>query len=139
MNTGVELLLKRMKDCPEDFYPEYSKPMTRWARLVDHAVGDELLTEEEHDALMAGLKEVRRTRFTEMVMKELAGVEDEVGDGLSLNSMSHAQAYQKHQNEQLRLHLDAHRQALEDVDSLSEKQKKNMLERILEMKKAGIK
>jgi predicted transcriptional regulator len=81
MNTGVEILLKRMADCPEDFdYRLNTGGMSRWMRLVDHAIADELLTLEEHEALKAGLKEMKRQRFTEMVMKELAGVEDETSD-----------------------------------------------------------
>ena len=81
MNTGVEILLKRMETNPDDFnYQINIGGMSRWMRLVDHAIGDELLTQEEHDALKAGLKEVKRKRFTELVMKELAGVEDEASD-----------------------------------------------------------
>ena len=74
MNTGVEILLQRMKDCPEDFnyQPQYGS-LSRWMRLVNHAIGDDLLTSEEKNALDAGMKEVRRTRFTELVLKELAG------------------------------------------------------------------
>ena len=79
MNTGVEILLKRMESNPEDFdyQPQYGSP-SRWMRLADHAC--EIATTEERDALEAGLKEVRRVRFTELVMKELAGVEDETSE-----------------------------------------------------------
>ena len=73
MNAGVEILLQRMKDNPEDFYYHPNKGMSRWHRLVDHAIADEVVTQEEKDALDAGMKEVRRQSFTETVMKELAG------------------------------------------------------------------
>lgn len=78
MNTGVEILLKRMETNPEDFdYQPHIGGMSRWMRLVDHAIADEIVTQEEKDALNAGMKEVKRIRFTELVMKELAGVDQE--------------------------------------------------------------
>lgn len=152
MNTGVEILLKRMESNPDDFvYSPNNGGMSRWMRLVDHAIGEELLTEEEHDAIHAGLKEVKRIRFNQMVMEELAGKGDEtsaegktpshIAQRSGINSDGLTQATmdaQRYQTEMMKRHLDAHRQALEDVDSLSEKQKKNMLERILEMKKTGM-
>ena len=73
MNAGVEILLQRMKDNPEDFYNNPREGMTRWSRLVNYAIADEVVTQEEKDALDAGMKEVRRQKFTETVMKELAG------------------------------------------------------------------
>ena len=79
MNTGIEILLQRMKDCPEDFYHQPNKGMSRWHRLVDHAIADEITTLEEHEALKEGMKEVRRQSFTELVLKELAG-EGEASD-----------------------------------------------------------
>jgi hypothetical protein len=54
-------------------------------RLFDHAIGDEIATKEEREALEAGMKEVRRQRFTELVMKELAGVRDETSAELEDN------------------------------------------------------
>ncbi len=80
MNTGVEILLQRMKDNPEDFfYPHQHGGMSRWMRLVDNGFGEDIFTEEESNAVKNGLKEVRRIHFTEMVMKALAG-EDETSD-----------------------------------------------------------
>lgn len=82
MNTGVEILLQRMKDCPEDFEYNITKNgMSKWLRLVDHAIGDELLTLEEHEAIKAGMKEVKRNKFTEMVMRELAGEGESSDEG----------------------------------------------------------
>jgi hypothetical protein len=80
MNTGIEILLKRMADCPEDFYYNPSMGESRWARLVDNAIAGEIATQEERELLEAGMKEVRRQKFTESVMKELAGVGDETSD-----------------------------------------------------------
>jgi len=86
MNTGIEILLKRMVDCPEDFdYRLNEGRPSCWMRLFDHAIGDEIATKEEREALEAGMKEVRRQRFTELVMKELAGVEDETSAELEDN------------------------------------------------------
>ena len=80
MNTGVEILLQRMKDNPEDFYyTGVGSGMSRWRRLLDHALSDEILTDEERDAINMALRETRRERFTELVMKELAG-EGEASD-----------------------------------------------------------
>jgi len=84
MNAGVEILLQRMKNNPEDFYYHPNKGMSRWHRLVDHAIADEVVTQEEKDALDAGMKEVRRQSFTELVMKELAGEGEPSDEGKSL-------------------------------------------------------
>ena len=128
MNTGVEILLRRMADCPEDFdYRLNEGRPSRWMRLVDHAIGDEIVTQEEKDALNAGLIEMKRQRFTEMVMKELAGVEDETSDEgklyikpktatLSAGLTQHTLDAQKYQTEMMRQHLDTHRKALKTVE-----------------------
>ena len=141
MNTGVEILLKRMETNPDDFvYSPHSGGMSRWMRLVDHAIGEELLTFEEHEAIKAGMKEVKRLRFTEMVMKELVGVEDEPseeGKSISLSGSRNTQTLypngiggnvtwsntavssvadaQRYQAEMMRQHLDAHRESLKEA------------------------
>jgi hypothetical protein len=142
MNTGVEILLKRMETHPDDFDYNLAKNMSRWYRLYDHAIADELVTEEEEKALKDMLFKLRREKFTEMVMRELAGVEDEpseVGKSLT-SSIGMAGATQgtwgntnavyleaqKIQMEQMRLHLDAHRDALKTV----EVNKKPLIKRI---------
>ena len=79
MNTGVEILLKRMETHPEDFYFDAREGRSRWSKLLEHAIGCNMLTDEEMKALDIGLKETRRTQFNEMVMKVLAG-EDEPSD-----------------------------------------------------------
>ena len=87
MNTGIEILLKRMADCPEDFYYDPSKGESRWARLVDNAIAGEIATQEERELLDAGMKEVRRQKFTETVMRELAGVDETSEDPKSLEDV----------------------------------------------------
>lgn len=86
MNTGIEILLKRMKDCPEDFYYNPSMGESRWARLVDNAIAGEIATQEERELLEAGMKEVRRQKFTESVMQMLAGVDETSDEGKSHTS-----------------------------------------------------
>lgn len=75
MNTGVEILLQRMKDNPEDFYlpANPNRSVNRWSRLLEYAFDSQILTQEESDALRTALHETKRERFTELVMKELAG------------------------------------------------------------------
>ena len=140
MNAGVEILLQRMKDNPEDFYYHPNKGMSRWHRLVDHAIADEVVTQEEKDALDAGMKEVRRQSFTELVMKELAG-EGEPSDekkspylapsatlsvgatlGQSIqatwgNTNSAFLDAQRYQTEQLRIQVDAQIKAMKQQES----------------------
>jgi len=141
MNTGVEILLQRMETNPDDFaYSIHSGGMSRWMRLVDHAIGEELLTPEEHEAIKAGLKEVKRLRFTEMVMTELAGVdqeeyEHEIGNP-AFGSMADAQRYQ---NEMMRRQLDAQRVTLkrEELNSISAQDKAKLLAILDEQRNAG--
>ena len=78
MNTGVEIILQRVKDNPEDFdYSPHNGGMSRWSRIVDHALSAGILTSEELDAIKLAQLEASRERFTELVMKELAGENDD--------------------------------------------------------------
>ena len=141
MNTGVEILLKRMETNPEDFdYQPHIGGMSRWMRLVDHAIADEIVTQEEKDALNAGMKEVKRIRFTELVMKELAGVdqeeyETEIGNS-AFSSMADAQKYQ---SEMLRRQLDAQRITLkrEELNSISAQDKARLVSLLEQQVKEG--
>ena len=77
MNTGVEILLKRIKDCPDDFqYDVSTDRSSKWNSLLMEALRSDVITEEEKVALRAEVTEMGRARFTEKVMKVLAG-EDE--------------------------------------------------------------
>lgn len=77
MNEGVKILLERIKTNPDEFIYNPSTGMSRWQRLVDHALADEIATEEESKALKDALREAKRDRFTELVMKELLAPEEE--------------------------------------------------------------
>lgn len=78
MNTGVELLIKRLKDCPEDFhYDPTTDRSSKWNSLLMEALRSDVITEEEKVALRAEVTEMGRERFTKKVMQTLAGVEDE--------------------------------------------------------------
>ena len=86
MNTGVEILLKRIKDCPDDFqYDPTTDRSTKWNKLLMEALRSDVITEEEKVALRAEVTEMGRARFTEKVMQTLAGVEDETSAELEDN------------------------------------------------------
>jgi hypothetical protein len=81
MNNGVEILLQRLKDCPEDFTYDISQDLSsRWLKLVQKALAVDFITQEEKDALTVALRENHRNEFTEHVMKHLASVGDETSD-----------------------------------------------------------
>lgn len=69
MLTGLEILIARMKDHPDEFILQ-----RRWDRLVedfrDH------FTQEELNAYKKALAEIMRDRFNESVLKKLAGEEE---------------------------------------------------------------
>lgn len=141
MNTGVELLIKRLKDCPEDFhYDPTTDRSSKWNSLLMEALRSDVITEEEKVALRAEVTEMGRERFTKKVMQTLAGVEDETSEqgkyptssigtgGLTLTADPTASSglawsnrspltqttmdAQKYQTEMMRMHLDAHMKAL---------------------------
>lgn len=81
MNTGVEILLKRIQDCPDDFqYNINTDTSSRWNKLLMEALRSDVITEEEKTALRHEVTEMGRARFTERVLKELAGVGDETSE-----------------------------------------------------------
>jgi hypothetical protein len=80
MNTGVEILIQRLKDCPDDFqYNVNTDTSTKWNKLLMEALRSDVITDEEKTALRHEVTEMGRARFTENVMKVLAG-EDESSD-----------------------------------------------------------
>lgn len=82
MNTGVELLIKRLKDCPEDFhYDPSTDRSSKWNSLLMEALRSDVITEEEKVALRAEVTEMGRARFTEKVMQALAGVDETSDEG----------------------------------------------------------
>lgn len=80
MLTGLEILLERMKTNPEEFVEGgYSK----WSRVLD--TGWSIMTEEERQALQAGMHEAKRDHFNGEVMRVLAqGHDDSVGMGADM-------------------------------------------------------
>ena len=88
MNTGIEILLKRIQDCPEDFhYDPSTDRSTKWNTLLMEALRSDVITEEEKVALRAEVTEMGRARFTEKVMQALAGVDETSEDPKSLEDV----------------------------------------------------
>jgi hypothetical protein len=88
VNTGVEILLKRIKDCPDDFqYDVSTDRSSKWNSLLMEALRSDVITEEEKVALRAEVTEMGRARFTEKVMQALAGVDETSEDPKSLEDV----------------------------------------------------
>jgi len=82
MNTGIEILLKRIQDCPDDFqYNINTDISSRWNKLLMEALRSDVITEEEKSALKHEVTEMGRARFTEKVMQALAGVDETSDEG----------------------------------------------------------
>ena len=126
MNEGVKILLERMKTNSEEFTTQ-----EKWGHLIQsHKM---FLNGEDAKALDDALNELMQQRFTEKVMKELLAPEDDSlgkpwyttrAKGTPLAGTTQG-AYsngiggnatlieaQKYQMEQMKLHLDAHREAI---------------------------
>jgi hypothetical protein len=72
MLTGVEILLERMKTNPEEFVEGgYSK----WTRVLD--AGWAIMTDDEREALQAGMIEAKRDHFNGEVMRVLSQGHDD--------------------------------------------------------------
>ena len=73
MLAGVEILLERMKTNPEEFI---EGGLSKWSRVLD--AGWAVMTEDEREALQAGMNEAKRDHFNGEVMRVLSGdVEEE--------------------------------------------------------------
>ena len=144
MNTGVEILLQRIKDCPDDFqYDVSTDRSTKWNQLLMEALRSDVITEEEKSALKKEITEMGRERFTEKVMRVLAGADNEMVDlyeheigNPAFGSMADAQRYQ---SEMLRRQLDAQRITLkrEELNSVSAQDKAKLLAILDEQRNAG--
>ena len=133
MNTGVEILLQRIKDCPDDFqYDVSTDRSTKWNQLLMEALRSDVITEEEKSALRSEVTEMGRARFTEKVMRVLAGADNEmvdlyeIVDNSAFSSMADAQKYQ---SEMLRRQLDAQRVTLKraELNSISAQDKAKLV------------
>ena len=76
MLTGLEILIARMKDHPDEFIKHY-----KWDGLIEDF--RENFTLDEWEAYKAARSEMMRDLFNEAVLKRLAGEED---DGKTLPS-----------------------------------------------------
>ncbi len=133
MNTGVEILLQRIKDCPDDFqYDVSTDRSTKWNQLLMEALRSDVITEEEKSALRSEVTEMGRARFSEKVMRVLAGADNEmvdlyeIVDNSAFSSMADAQKYQ---SEMLRRQLDAQRVTLKraELNSISAQDKAKLV------------
>jgi len=77
MLTGVEILLERMKTNPEEFV---EGGFSKWSRVLD--AGWAVMTEDEREALQAGMNEAKRDHFNGEVMKVLSQGHD---DGVTID------------------------------------------------------
>ena len=72
MLTGLEILIARMKDHPDEFLMR-----RKWDELIEHY--GEYFTKDELEAYKAARGEMMRDLFNEAVLKRLAGEEDDEG------------------------------------------------------------
>ena len=72
MLTGLEILLERMKTNPEEFV---EGGFSKWSRVIDS--GWSVMTEEERQALQAGMNEAKRDHFNGEVMRVLSQGHDD--------------------------------------------------------------
>ena len=79
MNTGIQILIERMKTNPEEFIKD------KWGRMLREYW--EHMLPEDQAAYTLAYGAMMQDQFTEVVMKKLAGVGDD--DGVSLTSVSH--------------------------------------------------
>ena len=70
METGTEIILQRMKDCPEEFRGTMAH---KWDRIMRDA--KEYLPTEDVEALDAGIRKINIDLFNERVLTTLAGEE----------------------------------------------------------------
>ena len=78
MEIGTEIILQRMKDCPEEFMGD-NMGISRWERIIGDA--RDYLPKDDIEALDAGYKQVRIDLYNERVLKRLAGEDDEIFKG----------------------------------------------------------
>ena len=70
MNTGIELIVKRIKDCPDEF------DGGDWNRLIDlYSNYKNYFSDEEQSAVNNALREAKREIFTGKVMELIANNE----------------------------------------------------------------
>ena len=72
METGTQIILQRMKDCPEEFAND-GELYGKWERAL---MGyKDILPKEDVEALDAAYRQMRIDKFNEVVLKTLTGEE----------------------------------------------------------------
>ena len=82
MNTGIQILIERMKTNPEEFATPQHGGSAKWENIVRDYY--EFLEEEDKAAYQQARRELVQGELTEVVMKKLAGVGED--DGVALSS-----------------------------------------------------
>jgi len=85
MNTGIQILIERMKTNPEEFLSPQHDGSAKWGNIV--STYWEFLSKEDQAAYQQARDAMIQDEFTEAVMKKLAGVGDD--DGVSLTNVKH--------------------------------------------------
>jgi hypothetical protein len=125
METGTQIILQRMIDCPEEF-PSEGEYHGKWGKIIQDARN--YLPKEDIESLDAGYKQLLIDRFNERVLKTLAGEQEETirykakerfSGGFS-DPRAFASAVAKGEGQMIDDHLDAHRQAIRQglIDSI---------------------
>jgi len=106
MNTGLAILIARTKTHPEEFtgYDYTNMIASKWVTMIENftqymTYDEKEEWEEAKIVLNEWYANKRRDDFTEQVMKELAGADD---DGVSLTSVSHNDVNPLNSYQQLR-------------------------------------
>ena len=82
MNTGIQILIERMKTNPEEWSQIGINSRGKWENTI--ALFWDYLPEEDQAAYKAARHALLADEFTEVVMKKLAGVGED--DGVALSS-----------------------------------------------------
>jgi hypothetical protein len=69
MNSGLKIILERMKTNPEEFRPVFELGLKRWGSLIHEYW--EILTDEERNEYRQALRETTLADFERDVLKEL--------------------------------------------------------------------
>jgi len=98
MNAGVEILLQRLKDNPEDFSVDptmyrHDPKKNIWSPFLGEVLNTEYFTDEEKQAVKSAYDKARRENYTERIMKALAGEDETSDEGKSLRVTSPPSTY----------------------------------------------
>jgi hypothetical protein len=127
METGTQIILQRMKDCPEEFRDDGH--LGKWEKAL---LGyKDILPKEDVEAIDAAFKQMNIDRFNEVVLKTLAGEQPKeenlvykakgrYAGGFTDARGLFAGAVVKGEGQVIDDHLDAHRLAIRQglIDSI---------------------